>query len=631
MERHLAAILAADMVGYSRLMSADEAGTLTRLQVHLAEVIEPGIAEYRGRIVKTTGDGLLAEFPSVVDAMCCAVNIQLAMADREAEQHAETRITYRVGINLGDIIGEGDDIFGDGVNIAARLEGLAEPGGICVSRTVFNQVKGKVASGFEDLGERQVKNIPEPLHVYRVQMEPEAAGAVPRQARRPATWKWIGAAGVAAVLVAATGLGFWFEPWRERVEPAAVERMAYPLPDKPSIAVLPFTNMSDDPAQEYFADGMTEDLITDLSKISGLFVIARNSTFAYKGKAHDVRQVAEELGIRYVLEGSVRRVGDEVRINAQLIDATTGGHLWAERYDGSLADIFGLQDQVARKIVAVLAVQLTAGEEKRVVRKETEVPEAYDAFLQGWQHYLRQNPENFRMAISNFEKAVELDPEYARAYAALAATYWQVWKRFWHIKVGLLYLHDPRFLAEEFLAKALLNPTPLARQVAAGMLSQQGRHEEAIAEAERAISLDPNDADGYVALAGSLSLAGKPEEARKLVHRAMRLNPHYPPFYLYELGIAEFGTKRFVEAAESLERANALNPDDRWSLRLMLATYGLLDRKEEAAGLLKTAGQSWRGFDPLTVRGVAFWYPFKEPADAERLAEGLRRAGVPDG
>jgi TolB-like protein/Flp pilus assembly protein TadD len=406
--------------------------------------------------------------------------------------------------------------------------------------------------------------------------------------------------------------------------------MAHPLPDKPSIAVLPFTNMSDDPGQEYFADGMTEDLITDLSKVSGLFVIARNSVFTYKGKAIEVRQVAEDLGVRYVLEGSVRRAGEQVRINAQLIDATTGGHLWAERYDGSLADIFGLQDKVARKIVAVLAVQLMAGEEQRVASKETVNPEAYDAFLQGWQHYLRQNPENFRKAISYFEKAVELDPQYARAYAALAATYMHVWKRFWHAKVGLRDLHDPRFLAEEFLEKAHLNPTPLAHQVAAGMLSQQGQHEEAIAEAERAISLDPNDADGYIALAGALSLAGRPDEAHQLVQQAMRLNPHYPPSYLYELGLTEFSMERFEKAVEALERASALNPDDRWSLRLLLATYGLLGRKEEAAGLLETLGKSWRGFDPLTVRSVAFWYPFKEPADAERLAEGLRQAGVPD-
>jgi Tfp pilus assembly protein PilF len=375
---------------------------------------------------------------------------------------------------------------------------------------------------------------------------------------------------------------------------------------------------------------MTEDLITDLSKLSGLFVIARNSTFTYKGKPVEVRQVAEDLGVRYVLEGSVRRAGGHVRINAQLIDATTGGHLWAERYDGSLANVFALQDKVTRQIVTALAVNLTADEDARQAHKQTDNAEAYDAFLQGWQHYLRQNPENFRKAISYFEKALELDPEYARAYAALAATYMRVWKRYWHAKVGLLRLHDPQFRAEEFLEKALLEPTPLAHQVAAGMLSQQGRHEEAIAEAKRAISLDPNDADGYVALASVLSLDGRPDEAHQLVQQAMRLNPHYPPFYLYELGIAEFGMERFAKAAESLERASALNPEDRWSLRLLLATYGLLGRKEEAAGLLKTVGKSWRGMDPLTVRSVAFWYPFKGPADAERLAEGLRQAGVAD-
>jgi TolB-like protein/class 3 adenylate cyclase len=630
MERRLAAILAADMVGYSRLMSADEAGTLTRQQAILAEVIEPGIAEYRGRIVKTTGDGLLAEFPSVVDALRCAVNVQLAAAEREVERHAETRIAYRVGINLGDIIGEGDDIFGEGVNIAARLEGLAEPGGICVSRTVFNQVKGKVASGFEDLGEHQVKNIPEPLRVYRVQMEPEAAGAVPGKAQRPAAWKWIGAAGVAAVLAAATGLGLWFEPWRERVEPASVEKMAFPLPDKPSIAVLPFVNLSDDSEQEYFADGMTEDLITDLSKISGLFVIARNSTFVYKGRSVPVRHVSEDLGVRYGLEGSVRRAGDTVRINAQLIDATTGGHLWAERYDGGLSDVFGLQDTITRKIVAVLAVQLTSVEEAATARKETENTEAYDAFLKGWEQYLRQTPEDFRKAIAQFENAVELDPGYSRAYAALAASYWQIQKRHWHAKFGFGRVHDARFKAEDLLEKAKLRPTALSHQVAAAMLSQQGRHTEAIAEGGQAIGVDPNDADSYAALAGALSLAGKPEKALQLMQKAMRLNPHFPSFYLYELGLAQFGLGAFQEAAATLEKATALNSEDRWSYRLLLATYGHLGRKADAERILEVTDRNWHGSDPISIRAVAYWYPFKEAADRERLATGLRKANVPD-
>ena len=630
MERRLAVILAADVVGYSRLMEADEEATARTLSAY-REIIDGQIAGHHGRVFGSAGDSVIAEFASPVEAVRCAVEIQREIEARNADLPEDRRMRLRIGINLGDVIVEGDNLLGDGVNIAARLETLADPGGISLARSVFDQVKKQIDLGYEYLGEHEVKNIAEPIRVYRVLTEPDAVGKVIGEARRTApSWMKLALAAAVAVLIAVLGVGLWLRPWQATVEPASVERMTHPFPDKPSIAVLPFTNMSDDPAQEYFADGMTEDLITDLSKVSGLFVIARNSVFTYKGKAVKVGQVAEELGVRYVLEGSVRRSGDQVRINAQLIDATTGGHIWAERYDGSLDDVFALQDNVTRKIVAVLAVQLTAGERERVARKETEVPEAYDAFLQGWQHYLRQNPENFRKAVSYFEKAVELDPQYARAYAALAATYAQVWNNIWHAKVGLKYLHDPRFLAEEFLAKALLRPTPLAHQVAAGMLTQQGRHEEAIAEAERAISLDPNDADGYIALAGALILAGKPEEARQLVQRAMRLNPHYPPFYLYQLGLAEFGMERYAEAAESLERAIALNPDDRWSTRLLLATYGLLGSRNEAAGLLDRAGNSWRGMDPLTVRGVAFWYPFKEPADARRLAEGLRQAGVPD-
>jgi TolB-like protein/class 3 adenylate cyclase/Flp pilus assembly protein TadD len=630
MERRLAVILAADVVGYSRLMEADEEATARTLSTY-REIIEGLIASHHGRVFGSAGDSVIAEFASPIEAVRCAVDIQRELEAHNVDLPEDRRMRLRIGVNLGDVMVEGDNLLGDGVNIAARLETLADPGGISLARSVFDQVKKQLDLGYEYLGEHEVKNIAEPIRVYRVLTEPEAVGKVIGEAKRT-TQSWIKYALAAAVvvLIAVLGVGLWLRPWQATVEPASVERMAHPLPDKPSIAVLPFTNMSDDPAQEYFVDGMTEDLITDLSKVSGLFVIARNSVFTYKGKAVKVGQVAEELGVRYVLEGSVRRAGEQVRINAQLIDATTGGHIWAERYDGTLDDVFALQDNVTRKIVAVLAVQLTVGERERVARKETEVPEAYDAFLQGWQHYLRQNPENFRKAISYFEKALGLDPEYARAYAALAATYAQVWKNIWHVKVGLVYVHDPRFRAEELLEKALLRPIPLAHQVAAGMLSQQGRHEEAIAEAERAISLDPNDADGYIALAGALSLAGKPEEAHQLVQRAMRLNPHYPPFYLYELGLAEFGMERFAEAAESLERASALNPDDRWSSRLLLATYGLMGRKEEAAGLLETAGKSWRGFDPLTIRSVAFWYPFKEPADAKRLAEGLRQAGVPD-
>jgi TolB-like protein/class 3 adenylate cyclase len=368
MERRLAAILAADVVGYSRLIRKDETGTLAALKDILEQLIEPKVAERNGRIVKLMGDGLLAEFPSAVEAVQCAVEIQHWVGTRTAE---ERRVVYRIGINIGDIVVEGDDIYGDGVNVAARLEGLAEPGGICVARNVFDQVKDKLDFGFEDLGEQSVKNIDEPVAVYRVLFDGQSPGMRPKPTHRGLTPVQLVVAAVVVVLIAASGASVIWQPWAPDVEPASMERMAFPLPDKPSIAVLPFTNMSDNPGQEYFADGMTEDLITDLSKVSGLFVIARNSSFGYKGKSPKVRQVAEDLGVRYVLEGSVRRVGDEVRINAQLIDATTGGHLWAERYDGSLADIFALQDKVLREIVGALALNLTENEELVVAGVET--------------------------------------------------------------------------------------------------------------------------------------------------------------------------------------------------------------------------------------------------------------------
>lgn len=628
--RRLAAILAADVVGYSRLVGMDEEGTIARLKALREDLIDAGIAQHHGRIVKTTGDGILVEFPSVVDAVRSAAALQRELKEHEASVPEDQRIEFRIGINLGDIVVQGDDIMGDGVNVAARLEGLAEPGGICVSRTVYDQVKGKVASGFEDLGECRVKNISEPLGVYRVRMEPEAAGAAPGKARRAGTWTWIAAASAVMALLAAAGFGLWLEPWRGRVEPIAVERMAFPLPDKPSIAVLPFDNMSDDPSQAYFADGMTEDLITDLSKISGLFVVARNTTFSYRDSSPSVRQVAEELGVRYVLEGSVRKAGEQVRVNAQLIDAMTGGHLWAERYDGSMKNVFELQDKITGKIVSVLAIQLTTGELERIALKGTENTDAYDEFLKGWEQYNRQRPDALKTAISHFERAAELDPGYSRAYAALAAAHWQIWRRFWHAVLGTVGIHEPRIRAESFLTKAMENPTALSLQVSAAVSLQQGRHEDAIAEAERAVAIDPNDADSYVVLAGALNLSGRPSEALPLMERAMRLNPYYPPSYLYELGLARFGLEQFDEAAVSLERAVALNSDDRWSARLLLATYGHLGRDEDAGEIFELAERNWRGSDPLTVRSVAFWYPFKRQSDGDRLADGLRNAGVPD-
>jgi len=637
-KRKLAAIFSADVKGYSRLMGEDEKGTVRTLNVY-KEIMTGLTQHHHGRVVDAPGDNVLAEFASVVDAVECAVEIQKRLRTRNAELPENRRMEFRIGINLGDVIEDGEQILGDGVNIAARLESLSEAGGICISGTVFDQVKNKLNLGYKYLGEQTVKNILEPVRVYQVIMEPEAAGKVIAEKKaKPRQWQRAVLGLVVIVIAVVAAVAIWqlyFRPTRLPVEVASRQKMANPLPDKPSIAVLPFVNMGGDPEQAYFADGMTEDLITDLSKVAGLFVIARNSTFAYKGKATDIREVAKTLGVRYVLEGSVRRSGAQVRVNAQLIDATTGGHVWADRYDGDLKNIFAFQDKVTRNVVSALAVELTKDDRERVARRGTENTQAYDVFLKGWQLYLRQTPEDFRAAIVYFKKAVELDPKYGRAYAALAATYWEAYTRYWDVALGFSRQRETHFQAEQFLMKAMRDPTPLAHQVASAMLLHVQQHDEAIAEAKRAIASDPNDADGYVALANAFSFAGKASEALEQVERAIRLNPHYPPSYLYQLALAQFGMKRLDEAAKLLERALTLNRDDYWSQRLLLATYGLLGRRRDAAKLIETIESNQKSgrllsIDPLTIRAATFWYPFAERADVERFAEGLRKAGLPD-
>ena len=633
-ERRITAILSADVVGYSRLMGRDEAATLAALKAHRAELFEPKTAQYHGRTVKLMGDGALMEFASVVDAVKFAVEVQCAMVKRNAEVSEDRRIIFRMGINVGDIIVEGDDIHGDGVNIAARLESLAEPGGICIRRNVRNQVRDKLDLAFEDQGEIEVKNIARPMRVFRVVLDEKAEALVTpvvHEVTKPVNRRWMVAAAV--VLVAAVGGMLWWQPWASAFEPASMERMTYPLPDKPSIAVLPFINLSDDPSQEYFADGMTEDLITDLSKRSGLFVIARNSVFVYKGKNVDVLKVGRELGVQFVLEGSVRRVGDRVRINAQLIDARSNTHLWADRYDGDLDDIFALQDQVSKRIIDELAVQLSPGEEALPTRKETKSARAHDAFLQGWAYYLRATPEHYVLAVPFFEEAVRLDPDYGRAYAALASIYGNAREKGWQTRLGLTP-DDTLEKALEYLERAKAHPTPLGHQVASGFLSYAGRHDEAIAEAESAIALNANNPAGYFAKAKALTYAGRPAEAAEAIGKAMRLNPHYPPDYLFHLGMSRFGMERFDKAAEPLEEARKRVPDHRGTLTFLVATYGYLGRAKEAATALEKLKQiavnavvDWRS--SATVLQANIW-PFAEPADLERLRRGLRLGGMPE-
>jgi TolB-like protein/class 3 adenylate cyclase/Flp pilus assembly protein TadD len=634
-KRKLVAILSADVKGYSRLMGEDEVATIHTLNAY-KELMAGLIQHHHGRVVDAPGDNLLAEFSSVVDAVECSVAIQKELKTRNADLPENRKMEFRIGVNLGDVIEDGEQILGDGVNIAARLEGLSDAGGICISGTAFDQVKYKLPVGYQYLGKQTVKNITEAVRAYKVLMEPEAAGKViGEEEPKPTKWGWKAIAAAAVMVLVAGGLIWNFYLRGPQTERARVDKTAFPLPDKPSIAVLPFVNMGGDPEQAYFADGMTEDLITDLSKVAGLFVIARNSTFVYKGKATDVREVAKTLGVRYVLEGSVRRTGAEVRVNAQLIDATTGGHVWADRYDGDMKNIFAFQDKVTRNVVAALAVELTKEDKGRAARRGTENTQAYDVFLKGWQHYLRQTPEDFRAAIVHFKKAVELDPKYGRAYAALAATYWEAYTRYWDVALGFSRQRETYFQTEQFLAKAMRDPTPLAHQVASAMLLHRQQHDEAITEAKRAIASDPNDADGYVALANALSFTGRASEALEQVERAIRLNPHYPPYYLYQLGLAQFGMKRLDEAAKSLERALALNRDDYWSQRLLLATYGLLGRRADAAKLLDMIKGNVKSgrlavYDPLTISAAIYWYPFAERADVDRFAEGFRKAGLPE-
>jgi TolB-like protein/class 3 adenylate cyclase/Tfp pilus assembly protein PilF len=579
-ERRLTTILAADVVGYSRLMAADEAGTLASLKAIRRELIEPKTVEYHGRVVKLMGDGTLMEFGSVVDAVTFSVDVQRAMARRNADVPEDQRITYRIGINIGDIIVEGDDIYGDGVNIAARLEGLAEPGGICVARNVYNQVEAKVDLTFEDLGEREVKNIPKPVRVFKVLLDSPAmehvAVSAPAAKR---SWRWpLAAAGLVALVIAA-GLALWQRPWEPREEPASVENMAFPLPDKPSIAVLPFTNMSDDPAQEYFADGMTEDLITDLSKVSGLFVIARNSSFSYKGQQVKVRQVAEELGVRYVLEGSVRRVGDQVRINAQLIDATTGGHLWAERYDGTLADIFVLQDRVTEKIVSALAIKLTI--EDRTALEHSGRPlnlDAYEYVLRGRAKLAQANRQATIETRKLFENAIEADPKYARAYVNLGLLHYHEW-RYWGLDRDRNMARALELARE---AITLADASAGAHVLLALVLQFRGEHEAADREADRVLSMGGLQAETLGNLGGYLWRATRYREAVDLLERAIRLDPLHTPDWLMWLGHSYLRLALPEKAAAVLETGVKRAPDYVAVHHYLALSYAMLDRMEEA-------------------------------------------------
>jgi TolB-like protein/class 3 adenylate cyclase/tetratricopeptide (TPR) repeat protein len=629
-ERRLAAILAADVVGYSRLMEADEAGTHARLKALRKELIEPRIAERHGRIVKLTGDGALVEFGSVVEAVLCAVDVQRAVAERNGETPQGQRFEFRIGINLGDLIVDENDIYGDGVNVAARLQTLADAGGICVSRTVYNHVKNKVGLAFEPMGEHRVKNIAEPIAVYRVL--PGSGGAAsfralvaPGLGRRR-----LAAIAATVVLVLAAGAaGAWYALWRPSSEPPATvvaeaeAKPALPLPDKPSIAVLPFENLSGDPRQERLAGGLTEDVITDLSRFRELFVIARNSTEVYEGKPVDVRQVARELGVQYVLEGSLQTDGEQVRITAQLINGTTGNHVWAERYDRPLDDVFVVQDEVTKKIAGTLAPSmggvLTRAGREGARRKPPESLQAYENYLLGMEHKHRFTQEDNQKAHEFLNKAIERDPGFARAYVGLA----------WAHSVALDNGWASRRDSLDNMLKATrtaiaLDPSDSQAHVALGVYySYFGDAEHGLAELEKGVRLNPNDADGLMIAAGNMTWLGAPQRAAELAEQAVRINPSYPDWYNMHLMLAYFYTSQYEQALTVTQSNLNLNVFD-YVYRPLI--YAQLGRKAEIATALSELAK--RDPDYSAERMLSNTGAYARDVELNRFLNSHRKAGL---
>ena len=645
-ERKLTTILSADVAGYSHLMEADEEGTLAALRA-CRETFDQLIAESRGRIFGTSGDSVVAEFPSAVDAVRCALVVQRALAERNSGIAEDRRIDFRIGINVGDVMIDGDDLMGDGVNVAARLQEMAEPGGICLSGTVYDHIQGKLDIELEDLGEQSVKNIEKPIRVFQAP-RPSRAGeaarapSAPAQAAPAGPWLWFAKAAAAVLVIGAVGWAVaaiigaatWFDIAGDQTgAPSAEDRIAVDiavgsadepalaLPDKPSIAVLPFDNLSGDADQDYFADGITEELITALSRFPDMFVIARNSVFTYKGKAVKVQQVSRELGVRYVAEGSVQRSGDLVRINAQLVDATTGHHVWAERFEGEMTDVFELQDQLVQNIVAQLAVEVSDAESARMRRKGTDNFEAYDYLLRGLEAAFRFNRGSTIEAREMYQKAIEIDPDYAHAYAALAWTHLNDFRLGWS--------DDPAAsieLAFELARKAvsLDDSDPLGHAALSDVYLWRKEYDRSIAEMEKAIALNPNNADHYLYLGGRLTWMGDPEQALGHIEKAMRLNPNFPPIYLWNLGHAYFVAERYDEAIATLKELSDRNPDFAPSYIYLAAIYGLTGRDDEArAMVLEMARRTDWNLEQAEAQ-----LPYKNPAHLDRLLTGLRQAGL---
>ncbi|MFQ5566621.1 MAG: adenylate/guanylate cyclase domain-containing protein [Paracoccaceae bacterium] len=609
--RRLAAIVAADVVGYSRLMAADEEGTVARLHTLRAQLIDPALARHGGRVVKTMGDGMLIEFPSVVDAVRCCVSVQQRMATEQADMAEARRIDFRVGINLGDVIVDGEDIYGDGVNVAARLEQLAEPGGINISGAAFHQVRGHLDVGHDDLGELELKNIPEPVRVYRLRLDAVARPRRPGRAR--GGWRgWRRSALVAAVvLLAIVGGAIW---WPR------------PPPDTPSIAVLPFENLGGDPQQVYLADGVTDNIINQLSRLGRLLVIARRSTSVYKGKPVNVQTVASELDVRYVLAGSVQQSEDRVRITTELVDSRSGKQVWAERYDRDLGEIFALQDDITLKVVTALQVKLTEGEWARMASRETNNLEAYIQYYQGVSYFMRFSADDNVRSRAFFERAIELDSGFTQAWVNLAWTY-QLAARFTWSEAPEKAYERAYEIAQK--ARALDDANPGVYSLLSEIYRTQGKFDEAIAAGRKAIELGPGIADNYAILAITVFYAGDFEEALRMIKKAIRLHPNHPSWFLYRLGTAYRMLGRYDEAVEALEefRRRQLPTPNLLTLADLAVTYSMMGREQDARATVAEA----LALDPQASLGrVAQMHHFKDRAHLERMLDALRKAGLPE-
>jgi adenylate cyclase len=673
-KRKLTAILSADVKGYSRLMGEDEVGTIRTLNAY-KEVMANLIQQHRGRVVDAPGDNLLAEFASVVDAVQCAVVIQKELKTRNSELPENRRMEFRIGINLGDVVEEEGKIFGDGVNIAARMESLSEAGGVCISGTAFDHVRNKLNLGYEYLGEQTVKNIALPVRVYKVLMEPEAAGKVIGEKKaKPRPWPRAAVGLVIVLIIIVAAVVVWklstppapkqevakekaVAPQPEKpsvtvpssaevapkekvtpqppervtklaptpppkLEVASKERMAFPLPDKPSIAVLPFVNMSGDKEQEYFCDGLTEDIITALSKTPKMFVIARNSTFSYKGKSVKVQQVSEELGVRYVLEGSFRKAGDRVRITAQLIDALTGHHLWAERYDRDLKNIFAVQDEITKNIITAMQVKLTEGEWARVYAKGTNNLDAYLKVMESIWIRAQTSKVNVMKAQQLAEEAIALDTNYAYAYSALALTHMStVW-------LGISKSPQESLKrAIELCQKAISldDSLAIAHVILGYMLMMTLDYDKAIAQGEKAMTLEPNSADILHWHAAILFYSARVDESIPLFRQALRLNPMPPNVYYRHFAAALRHSGQYDEAIALLKKAIASEPNDLIACFALTSTFEMAGRMEEARAAAKEVLRINPNF---SVERYEKMLPMKDKVAKDRIIDALRKAGL---